>query len=447
MQNLYRKGIVFAIMFLFIWVGGIPGVGVNIGNNERVVISDNVDWWPMYHHDRYNSGYSTSDAPGTNDTLWIFKADNDSFFSPVVYDYKVYIVGASYDKLYCVNADNGHIIWSNATRDFLTSPAIAHDKVYVGANINGWECEMCCLDAQNGKLIWSYKVGCGPSSPTIAESKVYFGTSGAKVYCLDADNGDFIWSFETGEGVWSIPAVSEGKVYVGSDKVYCLDAEDGTEIWSYPTTSNAGSPAIADGKVYIGSDKVYCLDAEDGTEIWSYPIGELAYNSPVVADGKVYLCTTCSGTVYCLDAEGDGEGKTEKVWWYENNIGTTSSPAIANGKVYVSAGDVCCFGYQPPYTSISKPTNGIYFDNVQLSWQCRRTIILGSVDIEVDAYDHSGVNSVEFFINEESMFRDYIEPYNWTWDEICFGKFIVKAVVYDNAGNQNSEGIGVWKFF
>ena len=66
MQNLCRKGIVFAIMFLFIWVSGVPGIGVNISDNERVVISDNVDWWPMYHHDKYNSGYFTSDAPETN---------------------------------------------------------------------------------------------------------------------------------------------------------------------------------------------------------------------------------------------------------------------------------------------------------------------------------------------------------------------------------------------
>jgi hypothetical protein len=34
---------------------------------------------------------------------------------------------------------------------------------------------------------------------------------------------------------------------------------------------------------------VYCLDADTGAYIWSYIIGESVYSSPAVADGKVYI--------------------------------------------------------------------------------------------------------------------------------------------------------------
>jgi outer membrane protein assembly factor BamB len=62
--------------------------------------------------------------------------------------------------------------------------------------------------------------------------------------------------YTTGEVVSSSPAVTDGKVYIGSGdyKVYCLNASTGTQIWKCTTGGYVfSSPAVADGKVYVGS--------------------------------------------------------------------------------------------------------------------------------------------------------------------------------------------------
>jgi outer membrane protein assembly factor BamB len=168
------------------------------------------------------------------------------------------------------------------------------------------------LNADNGNEIWSYTTGGQVwSSPAISDGKVYVGSFDGKMYCLDAVNGNEIWSYTTGAWVWSSPAVYDGKVYIGSDdfKVYCLDAVNGNEIWRYTTFLNViSSPAISDGKVYIGSTDgdVYCLDADDGNKIWSYFTGENVISSPAVADGKVYI-GSLDGKVYCFGDQGGEE--------------------------------------------------------------------------------------------------------------------------------------------
>jgi outer membrane protein assembly factor BamB len=51
------------------------------------------------------------------------------------------------------------------------------------------------------------------------------------------------------------------------------------------------SPAVVGGKVYVGSEdnSVYCLDVDTGSKIWKYKTGGCVWSSPAVADGKVYI--------------------------------------------------------------------------------------------------------------------------------------------------------------
>ncbi|HID25840.1 MAG TPA: hypothetical protein EYP23_05205 [Thermoplasmata archaeon] len=56
---------------------------------------------------------------------------------------------------------------------------------------------------------------------------------------------------------------------------------------------------MADGKVYFGSKKMYCLDAYTGREIWSYEAHDFGCSSPAIADGKLYIgCHDWN--VYCF---------------------------------------------------------------------------------------------------------------------------------------------------
>jgi len=72
---------------------------------------------------------------------------------------------------------------------------------------------------------------------------------------------------------------------------------------------------------------------------WNYTTGGPVYSSPAVANGKVYI-GSYDKKVYCLDASTG-----TKIWEYTTGGNVSSSPAVADGKVYVGSDDgkVYCF--------------------------------------------------------------------------------------------------------
>ena len=53
--------------------------------------SGSQDYWPMFHHDLQHSGYSTSAAPKTNNTIWSYSTNGNVYSSPAVANGKVYV--------------------------------------------------------------------------------------------------------------------------------------------------------------------------------------------------------------------------------------------------------------------------------------------------------------------------------------------------------------------
>ena len=307
-----------------------PGQGVLSGSGE----SEGVDWWPMFHHDLNHTGYSTSKAPKTNQTLWSYTTGSSVLSSPAVVDGRVY-VGSADSKVYCLNVSTGSLIWSYATGNWLdvSSPAVVDGKVYIGS----MDRKVYCLNVSTGSLIWNYTTGgYVDSSPAVVDGKVFIGSQDGTFYALNASTGSLIWSYTI--YVRGSPAVVDGKVYVGaSGGVYALNASTGSLIWSYTPGAGANSsPAVVDGKVYIGSSNhnVCALNASTGSLIWSYATGDIIdYSSPAVADGKVYIGSR-DYNVYALNASTGS-----LIWKYATGMFVNSSPAVADGKVYIGSMD------------------------------------------------------------------------------------------------------------
>lgn len=107
----------------------------------------------------------------------------------------------------------------------------------------------------------------------------------------------------------------------------------------------------------------------------------------------------------------------------------------------------------PPKVEIVSPQNGLYLRNLRLlpGLFRQRTIIFGAITIEVEASDYSGIEKVEFYLDDGSSPERivYEEPYSWTWkgNSLFKTKHKVVVVAYDNAGNYNLDVIDVRKFF
>jgi len=70
-------------------INDIDGMDIPVFSMARSSIgeiSEEIDWWPMFHHDPIHNGYSMSTAPDTNDVLWKYTTDDDVRSSPAVAD-------------------------------------------------------------------------------------------------------------------------------------------------------------------------------------------------------------------------------------------------------------------------------------------------------------------------------------------------------------------------
>ena len=109
---------------------------------------------------------------------------------------------------------------------------------------------------------------------------------------------------------------------------------------------------------------------------------------------------------------------------------------------------------KPPDIDIIKPERAIYFMNFRiirfLGNLIKNPLVFGRINIEVDARDYgSGVDYVEFYINNRCRSEDHEEPFSWTWkiEPKLINKYTIKAIAYDKVGHSAIDEIEVWKFF
>jgi len=329
----------FVLTVLLLVVVSPLGVSVGVedfdGESRGFVAQSTVDWWPMFHHDVHNTGYSTSVVQEYIKSLWNYTTGAGVRCSSAVFDGKVF-VGSEDGYVYALNATTGvRIEKSTKIGSIISSPAVAYDRVFVGS-ING---SIYALDETTLEIIWNCTTGGAiSSSPAVADGKVYVGSWDNKVRCLNASTGASIWNKTTGGDVRSSPAVVDGKVYVGSDSgyVYKLQESNGYEIWRFRTADPVrSSPAVVDGKVFVGVDdgRVYALNATTGKYLWHFETGDAVVSSPAVADGMVFVGSNDT-RVYALDG-ADGS----QIWNFTTGGPVVSSPAVAFDKVFVGSGD------------------------------------------------------------------------------------------------------------
>lgn len=185
---------------------------------------------------------------------------NGSETSPAVADGQVFT--ATYDGvLFCVDAASGKVNWKADTGDDTDASPVIYDA-FVYACAEEKAPYLYCFDREDGRQVWRYGTRTGGfySTPAIADDRIWVGAEDGRLHCVGARDGKGIWTFQTGAGVWCSPCVVDGKVIFGSRdaNLYCLDAQSGREIWRVKLDGRIiSSPCIVDGVIYIGTATGY----------------------------------------------------------------------------------------------------------------------------------------------------------------------------------------------
>jgi eukaryotic-like serine/threonine-protein kinase len=233
------------------------------------------------------------------------------------------------------------------------------DGVVYAENSSG---DVMAIDGASGDIAWIFSrpLVDFTGAPAVVDGVVYVGgwslATDDTVYALDASTGRLIWETQLpgyAQGI-SSAAVMDGTVYIGTavgsprSVVAALSAEAGEILWLHPLpedvdTGFSAAPAVADGLVYVPTNtngpssvkpQLFALDAVTGRLVWKRPVSH-SYSSPAVANGVVYVGGQ-AGDASQLTALN---ARTGRILWAYREEGTErpilSSPAVADGRVYI----------------------------------------------------------------------------------------------------------------
>jgi outer membrane protein assembly factor BamB len=170
------------------------------------------------------------------------------------------------------------------------------------------------------------------------------------------------WAFKTGGPIVASPAIADGVVYISSMEtyLYAIDQETGKEKWKYKSRMPiASSPAVAGGTLYFVSSAggLGAIDVATSKIKWVLPAEyerrfearnlhgylsaaqtipdawDIFTSSPAVANGKVFFGSG-DGNVYAADAQS---GVLQ--WKFATKDVVHASPAVVNGTVYIGSWD------------------------------------------------------------------------------------------------------------
>lgn len=172
-------------------------------------------------------------------------------------------------------------------------------------------------------LAWKFKTGGRViSSPALAGETAVFGSADRNVYAVNTTDGSLRWKFTTDGLVTASPAIEGGTVYVNSadGRLYALDLASGAVKWRFATR----------GERRFTAPGIHGISPR--AEMMPDPF-DMFTSSPVVADGRVYFGSG-DGNIYAVDA---ASGRLS--WSFQTGNVVHATPAVVDGVVYVGSWD------------------------------------------------------------------------------------------------------------
>jgi outer membrane protein assembly factor BamB len=332
---------------------------------------------------------SFSADPAAKDSNVLWRVPYGGISTPVVQNGRVYVINkvgedvTQQERVMCVEADTGKVLWEHKFNVFLTDivsdrlgwTQLCGDPETGNVYAQGTQGFLMCFD-KDGKILWQHSLteeygrvsgyGGRVTSPLVDEDLVIVSMAnaswgeqtvgGIRLVAFDKKTGAVRWwgwtGFRVYNSYYSCPtvAVINGERLIitggGDGGVHAFKVHTGEKVWSYLMCEEMVNctPVVDGNYVYCGHGEenkdgtqgaVVCLDAGNVTKgepavVWEKHGIKAKYGSPAIHDGRLYI-PDVAGWLYCFDAK---HGK--RLWKFQYGNNTKGSPVWADGKIYIT---------------------------------------------------------------------------------------------------------------
>lgn len=267
-----------------------------------------------------------------------------------------------YGELIALDVTSGAILWRKKLGSPITgAPTVSGKAVYA----IGRDGSAMAASVETGKQLWQVPGApdasgvVGASSPSVGDGEILFPFPSGEIAAINPAGGERSWGAAvagqrpgrayafigdlTGE-----PVVVGGTIYAGTaaGRTVAIEAASGRRIWA--TGEGAlNPPLVVGGSVFVVNDqaKLVRMDARTGEVIWKIEmpyyvkdkpkkqIEIYAHYGPVLAGRRIVVASS-DGFLRSFDAASGA-----LVSAVEIPGGAASSPALAQGMLFVMGGD------------------------------------------------------------------------------------------------------------
>jgi subtilisin family serine protease/outer membrane protein assembly factor BamB len=256
----------------------------------------------------------------------IFKSPHsaqwDKYFTPTIFDNKVYINGGYYGGAYAFDGISGAQLWFIGLPQYdQWTPAVNDNYVFA------YTTKLSVINRKTGVLTfeiqdpnfqsYTYNV---KLAPVIGSENDIIALKGGRLICFDLTGRKIKW--EINANFSGQPSLANGRIYaISSGSLSVRNESDGSLLWSWtpPAGTLTKNIIVTDSHIFTSTDNVtYVIDQNTKNMVWSYPAG----GNLALSEGALYIATS-SGKLVSINVydniDSDNDGLVDGV---EDYIGT-----------------------------------------------------------------------------------------------------------------------------
>lgn len=279
-------------------------IDIITGNQSwKIKLDDEIEASPLIFEEMIFIGDLDGNFYSINKTSgkvnWRFKAEGVRGkivgSANILEEKRQVIFGSHNDTLYCLNADDGQVVWKYGSDSYINGTPAAD-----GANIvfGGCDAYLHVINVSDGSPLGKINVESHiAGSAVLKDSFAYVGNYGRKLLGIDIRTMRISWVYTSSgrqEPFFASPALIDTFVIAPSrDKfIHCVSSVTGNLIWKFAAKGAIdSSPVIAANRVIAGCEKgfLYLLDLKTGSHVNSVDIGGSVSGAPLVSGGMIIV--------------------------------------------------------------------------------------------------------------------------------------------------------------